>query len=210
MYYDPGYGIIMNVITAVLIIVAIFAIAIPVIVGILVYRDAKKRVDCSPVLFALLAALAPLFIGVIVYMIIRKDYPLKPEYGGPARPGYDAYSGYGQNTGYTSGSYDTGRYSEESHSAGNYDAGSYSAGGSADPEEGSQGQPEQGTYTYYAQTPPQKKGLPTWAKVLIVIGAVLLAAVLLFCLLAPFISVTHMIDSFDDGGYGQYIHGFDF
>ena len=53
---------------------------IPVIIGLLVYRDARKRVDCSPWLWAFIAALGPSFIGLIIYAIIRKDYPLKPEY----------------------------------------------------------------------------------------------------------------------------------
>ena len=53
------------------------AMAIPLLVGVLVYRDAAKRVDCNPWLWALIAALAPSFVGLIIYLIIRSDFPLK-------------------------------------------------------------------------------------------------------------------------------------
>lgn len=65
------------------------ALAIPLLVGILVYRDANKRVDCNPWLWALIAALAPSFVGLIIYLIIRGDYPMKDpvytydEFGNP-------------------------------------------------------------------------------------------------------------------------------
>ena len=65
------------------------ALAIPLLVGILVYRDADKRVDCNPWLWALIAALAPSFVGLIIYLIIRGDYQLKApvytydEFGNP-------------------------------------------------------------------------------------------------------------------------------
>ena len=62
-----------------LLLVALFAFAIPLIIGIVVYRDADKRVDCNPWLWALIAALAPSLVGVIIYLIVRSDYPLKPE-----------------------------------------------------------------------------------------------------------------------------------
>ena len=57
--------------------VVMCALAIPLLVGILVYRDADKRVDCNPWLWALIAALAPSFVGLIIYLIIRGDFPLK-------------------------------------------------------------------------------------------------------------------------------------
>ncbi len=60
-------------------IVALCALAIPLLVGILVYRDADKRVDCNPWLWALIAALAPSLVGLIIYLIVRGDYPMKPE-----------------------------------------------------------------------------------------------------------------------------------
>lgn len=69
--------------------VALIALVIPVTVGVLVYRDADKRVDCNPWLWALIAALAPSFVGLIIYLIIRGDYALKTpvytydEFGNP-------------------------------------------------------------------------------------------------------------------------------
>jgi len=57
----------------------IFTLGVPILSAVLVYKDAVKRVDCSPWLWALVAALAPCFMGVIVYLIIRKDYPLKTD-----------------------------------------------------------------------------------------------------------------------------------
>ena len=65
------------------------ALAIPLVVGILVYRDADKRIDCNPWLWALIAALAPSFVGLIIYLIIRGDFALKEpvfaydEFGNP-------------------------------------------------------------------------------------------------------------------------------
>ena len=35
-------------------IVLIISVGIPVIIGVLVYRDAKKRVDCTPILLSLI------------------------------------------------------------------------------------------------------------------------------------------------------------
>ena len=72
-----------------ILLVFLCALAIPLLVGILVYRDADKRVDCNPWLWALIAALAPSFVGLIIYLIIRGDYPLKEpvytydEFGNP-------------------------------------------------------------------------------------------------------------------------------
>lgn len=73
----------------VFLLVLLCALAIPLLVGILVYCDADKRVDCNPLLWALIAALAPSFVGLIIYLIIRKDFPLKEpvytydEFGNP-------------------------------------------------------------------------------------------------------------------------------
>ena len=53
------------------------AFGVPVIIGIVVYRDANKRVDCNPWLWAFIAALIPSFVGLVIYAIIRNDYPLK-------------------------------------------------------------------------------------------------------------------------------------
>lgn len=74
---------------AILLLVALFALVIPLVIGILVYKDADKRVDCNPWLWALIAALAPSLVGLIIYLIIRGDYPLKDpvytydEFGNP-------------------------------------------------------------------------------------------------------------------------------
>ena len=72
-----------------ILLVALCVLAIPLLIGILVYRDADKRVDCNPWLWALIAALAPSLVGLIIYLIIRGDYPLKDpvytydEFGNP-------------------------------------------------------------------------------------------------------------------------------
>ena len=82
-------------------IVALIALVIPITVGVLVYRDAEKRVDCNPWLWALIAALAPSFVGLIIYLIIRNDYPLKApsivfdEFGNPVpqpAPGFPRWA----------------------------------------------------------------------------------------------------------------------
>ncbi len=121
------------------------AFGIPIVVGVLVYRDANKRVDCSPWLWALVAALVPSFIGLIIYAIIRRDYPLKVEY----RHYADGYSQHG-----------------------NY----------AGPGQDGAGQTDFGEVSYEQRfdeagnpIPVNKphRGFPTWAKVLLIIGAVL-------------------------------------
>jgi len=48
-------------------------ICIPFIVGVYVYRDAKRR-NMNALLWALVAALAPTLIGVIVYLLVRSNY----------------------------------------------------------------------------------------------------------------------------------------
>ena len=58
-------------------VILLFSIALPILIGVCVYRDASKRVDCSPLLWALVAALVPSFIGLVIYLIIRRDYPIK-------------------------------------------------------------------------------------------------------------------------------------
>ena len=49
----------------------VFCIALPLIIGILVYRDARNQLMSAPLLWAILAALAPSFIGLIVYLVVR-------------------------------------------------------------------------------------------------------------------------------------------
>lgn len=61
--------------------VILFTLGIPIVIGVCVYRDAAKREDCSPWLWALVAAMVPSCIGLIVYLIIRRDYPLKGSTG---------------------------------------------------------------------------------------------------------------------------------
>ncbi|MGC2871965.1 hypothetical protein ACPW7J_04180 [Ihubacter sp. rT4E-8] len=65
-------------------VILLFSVGLPLIIGICVYRDADKRVDCSPVLWALVAALAPSFIGLVIYLVVRRDYPLKGDEAGSA------------------------------------------------------------------------------------------------------------------------------
>lgn len=55
----------------------IIAFGIPILIAVFVYRDASKREDCSPGLWALVAALVPSFIGLVIYMLVRNDFPLK-------------------------------------------------------------------------------------------------------------------------------------
>lgn len=97
---------------------------IPILVGFLVYRDANKRVDCNPWLWALIAALVPSFIGLIIYAIIRGDYPMKPE-----------HQRYADSYGQTS-------YEQNFDENGNPIA-------------------------------KPHRGFPTWAKVLLIVGAIL-------------------------------------
>lgn len=53
------------------IIIALLAIAVPLIIGILIYRDARNQGMDPPILWALVAALVPSFIGVIIYFVVR-------------------------------------------------------------------------------------------------------------------------------------------
>lgn len=85
----------------VFLLVFLCALAIPLLVGILVYRDADKRVDCNPWLWALIAALAPSFVGLIIYLVVRGDFPLKAptytydEFGNPipqSAPGFPKWA----------------------------------------------------------------------------------------------------------------------
>jgi len=134
--------------------ILIFALGVPILLAVLVYRDANKRVDCSPWLWALVAALVPSFIGVIVYLIIRRDYPLKPE--------YRIY---------------------EAGSAGQYRY-----------EQGSQ---------EYSQA---QKGMPTWAKALIIIGLVIFA----ICIIGMVVSVINYITGYSTGYHYHNDFGYGF
>ena len=134
--------------------ILIFVFGIPVLLAFLVYRDANKRIDCSPWLWALVAALGPSFIGAIVYLIIRRDYPLKPEY----------------------------RVYEEGRGTYHTQSGASPYGESGD----------------YAGYPQEKKGMPTWAKALIIIGLVIFA----IAIIGMIVSVIHSIINY--AGYGYY------
>lgn len=126
-----------------------FVLTFPILVGVLVYRDANKRVDASPWLWAIVAALAPSFIGVIIYLIIRKDYPLK--------------SGYDKNYRDEETSY----YQEE--------------------------------YDNKAVEP--KTGMPTWAKVLLIISVIVGAIIII----AGIVSIVQYLFGFSSfGGFGQH------
>lgn len=57
--------------------IVLCALAVPLVIGVLVYCNANKRVDCDPWFWALVAALVPYFIGLIVYVAVCSDYPLK-------------------------------------------------------------------------------------------------------------------------------------
>lgn len=50
---------------------ALLCLALPLIIGLLVYRDAKDQAMDPPILWALVSALAPSFIGLIIYVVIR-------------------------------------------------------------------------------------------------------------------------------------------
>ncbi len=148
--------------------ILIFSFGLPILAAVLVYKDAAKRVDCSPWLWAIVAALAPCFIGVIVYLIIRKDYPLMSA-GGERYHTYHTYQQagskdeqyYRQSEGETDG--DEVRYTNS------YESGAY-------------GQPM-----------AEKKGLPTWGKALIIIGTVVIA----ICLIALVVGVVQMITGYN-------------
>ena len=51
----------------------IITICIPVMVGVYVYRDAKKR-EMNAVLWALIAIIVPSLIGFIIYLLVRTNY----------------------------------------------------------------------------------------------------------------------------------------
>ena len=55
------------------ILIFLMTLAIPVLIGVFVYRDAKKR-NMNAVLWTLIAVLAPTFIGLIIYLIVRADH----------------------------------------------------------------------------------------------------------------------------------------
>jgi len=61
------------VILPVMILFFLLVTAVPVIMGLFVFRDAKAR-GMDPLLWTLVAVFAPGFIGLIIYLIMRKDH----------------------------------------------------------------------------------------------------------------------------------------
>lgn len=59
-------------VSAAMFIMMIALIAIPILIGIYVYRDAKRRA-MNAALWTLIALLAPGFIGLIIYLIVRSE-----------------------------------------------------------------------------------------------------------------------------------------
>lgn len=53
----------------VLIVFVLFMVA-PILIGIIVYNDARKRKVLSPFVWAMIAALVPFYIGLLLYAII--------------------------------------------------------------------------------------------------------------------------------------------
>lgn len=126
--------------------ILIFTIGIPIIIAVCVYRDADKRVDCSPWLWALVAALVPSYLGLIVYLIVRRDYPLKNSAGQPHHREQTGESTYYQEA-------------------------------------------------YDKQAVEPKTGLPTWAKALIIIGAVVVG----ICIISLIGSVLYSVFGYNQG-----------
>ena len=65
----------MSVVSAFVIIpcMLLFAIGVPVLIGVYVYRDAKRR-NMDAVLWTLIAVLVPSLIGFIIYLVVRSKY----------------------------------------------------------------------------------------------------------------------------------------
>lgn len=62
------------VVTIYLFVVLVFFLAIPILIGVYVWRDASRRGMNAP-LWTLVAALAPAFIGLIIYLLVRGSWP---------------------------------------------------------------------------------------------------------------------------------------
>lgn len=81
----------------VLILLLLLFTAVPVILGLFVYRDAKAR-GMDALLWTLLAVFAPGFIGLIVYLVVRRDHVKLscPTCGGEVQQGFVTCPGCGQ------------------------------------------------------------------------------------------------------------------
>lgn len=53
--------------------VTLIALTIPVLIGVYVYQDAKRR-GMNPVLWTLIAVIAPALVGFIIYLLVRNNY----------------------------------------------------------------------------------------------------------------------------------------
>lgn len=62
------------VVAPIMILMALLVIAIPIAMGVYIYRDALRRGMNAP-MWTLVGVLAPGFIGLIIYLIVRGDHP---------------------------------------------------------------------------------------------------------------------------------------
>lgn len=64
-------------------------IVVPILVGVYVFRDARRR-GMNAALWTLIAVLVPILVGFIIYLLVRGNYPdLKcPQCGAPVRESY--------------------------------------------------------------------------------------------------------------------------
>ncbi len=83
-------------------IVLLFVCGIPLLIGVLVYRDAAAR-GMEPLLWALVAALVPSFIGLIVYLIVRSNHAAAvcARCGAPVQEGFVCCPSCGAQLQYT-------------------------------------------------------------------------------------------------------------
>lgn len=73
----------------VLIVYLAFLIGVPILVGVYVFQDARRR-GMNAALWTLIAVLVPMLVGFIIYLLVRGSYPdLKcPRCGAPVRENY--------------------------------------------------------------------------------------------------------------------------
>ncbi len=64
-------------------------IVVPILVGVYVFQDARRR-GMNAALWTLIAVLVPILVGFIIYLLVRGSYPdLKcPQCGTPVRETY--------------------------------------------------------------------------------------------------------------------------
>lgn len=53
--------------------IIIFVLIAPILIGIYVFRDAKRLENGDPFLWALVATLTPFYIGLFAYVLINSD-----------------------------------------------------------------------------------------------------------------------------------------